>query len=165
MSLPTIKISKDKAIEKHQTERSNNARAKYMEIYLCRHCGFDSGLPDTETNKRCFGCERSDGLTLLHREKISLEVIAKRIAYSARRMNMALRGAYNLVDKKSFLEIWNSPDLLVPDVDEEKRMLDLLARGKDLEDSLTGIFSEKKKPVKRRSTSSRPEAHEGKGKK
>lgn len=68
------------------------------------------------------------------------------MAYSARRMNMALRWAYGLIDKKTFLDIWNSPDLLVPDEDEEKRMLDLLALWKDLEDNVTDLFSKKKKP-------------------
>lgn len=102
-----------------------------MITFLCPRCNLDSAM--TERDKlKCFGCDNTKNLTIIKKEKLSIEVMAARMKLVNDRLMSSLQGAY-FAGKED------------DDFDDEAMLLQLMEKAQKLGIDTEGIFEEAKK--------------------
>ncbi len=111
-------------------EKDRGQHAEYMMIYVCSTCGLDSAFTETE-KPVCRYCDEPTEMKLISKEKITPELIEKRLKASTERMLSNLQSAFESMtveDKAAF-----------GDQDAEKEMLLLLAKAKELKEKIAQL--------------------------
>jgi hypothetical protein len=113
---------------------------KYIIVYCCQTCGIESGY--TELDKPlCRYCDKVTPLTLLSKEKITIEAISKRLSYVADNLTKNLKMGYDSLPeelKKDATE----------EYDAEKELLKLMAKAKSLQEKTDNLKLKKPKSKK-----------------
>jgi hypothetical protein len=114
----------------------NKKKAKYILVYSCQTCGMESGY--TELDKPlCRYCDKETVLSVVSKEKLTIEAIAKRLEASADNMMKNLRGAYDSMPE----ELKKNAS---KEFDPEKELLKSMAKAKSFNENLLKLKLKKK---------------------
>ena len=106
-------------------------KPKYILVYSCQICGIESGY--TELDKPlCRYCDKETPLTLVSKEKLTIEAIAKRLSAVADNLTLNLKKGYDSIPeelKKDATE----------EFDAEKELLKVMAKAKSLQERLHNL--------------------------
>ena len=116
--------------------KKKKPKPKFMLVYKCRVCGFDSGYTEQDKPK-CRYCNKKTELTLVSKEKLTLEAIVKRMQASADNMMNALKGAYNTLPEEM-------KQNATEEFDPEKELLKAMAKGKSMQEKVQNLKLKKK---------------------
>ena len=103
-------------------DQGPKGKPKFIITYQCQSCGFDFAMSELDKPK-CFYCEETKNYTIIKKQELTPEVMAKRMKLVSDRLMENLKGAYD-----------TKPD----DVDEEE-LLQALAKAKKFREKIHGL--------------------------
>jgi len=115
-------------------------KPKYLLVYRCQTCSQESGYSELY-KPLCRYCDKETPLTLVSKEKLTIESLAKRLSVVADNLNKNLKLAYDSMPEEMNKDA-------TEELDAEKELLKIMAKAKSLQEKVHNLKLEKPKSKK-----------------